>query len=86
MPTITLHDVPESLHQQLQQQAQQHHRSIDCEVMELLKTLFNRPLKSNSDERLVALMHISRRCATAPEYDPRSADDIIGYDANGCPA
>ncbi|WP_105073049.1 FitA-like ribbon-helix-helix domain-containing protein [Chromatium okenii] len=86
MPTITLHDVPDSLHRQLEQQAQQHHRSIDREVMALLETVFNRPMTSNREERLAALLRISRRCATAPEYDSRSADDIIGYETNGYPA
>lgn len=28
---------------------------------------------------------IARRCAAAPELDPRSADEIIGYDEHGLP-
>jgi len=30
-------------------------------------------------------MEISRRCGALPELDPRSADEIIGYDENGIP-
>ena len=29
------------------------------------------------------IMDISRRCAALPRLDPRSPDDIIGYDSNG---
>ncbi|MBK1716890.1 FitA-like ribbon-helix-helix domain-containing protein [Thiocystis violacea] len=89
MPTITLRDVPEPLHQRLQQQARQHHRSIDREVMVLLETLLDGPVTPATptrEERRAAMLRISRRCATAPEQDPRSADEIIGYDANGWPA
>ncbi len=39
MPTITLHDVPETLHQRLQQRATIHHRPIDQEVILLLEQL-----------------------------------------------
>jgi antitoxin VapB len=31
------------------------------------------------------LMEIGRHCAAAPEFDPRSADEILGYDENGLP-
>lgn len=31
------------------------------------------------------LNEISRHCAAAPDYDTRSPDEIIGYDANGLP-
>ncbi len=39
----------------------------------------------SADERFAAMMEISRRCAALPELDPRSADEIIGYDENGIP-
>lgn len=29
------------------------------------------------------IMNISRRCAALPRMDPRSPDEIIGYDQNG---
>lgn len=31
------------------------------------------------------IMEIGRRCAALPEYDPRPADEILGYDENGLP-
>ena len=89
MPTITLRDVPEDLHQRLQQQAIIHHRPIDTEVIVLLEALLAKgsaPTANSPEERFAAIMEISRRCAALPELDPRSADDIVGYDENGLPA
>ncbi|MEA1053718.1 hypothetical protein U5801_28495, partial [Lamprobacter modestohalophilus] len=40
----------------------------------------------NTNQRLSAILEVSRRCAASPEFDPRSADEIIGYDANGLPS
>ncbi len=35
-------------------------------------------------ENLVAtLLEISRRCGSLPDLDPRSADEILGYDEHG---
>ena len=31
------------------------------------------------------LMAIGKRCAALPDFDTRSADEIIGYDENGLP-
>lgn len=31
------------------------------------------------------LLHLARRCARLPELDPRSPDEIIGYDEDGLP-
>ncbi len=89
MPTITLRNVPDDLHQHLKQQAKTHHRSVNREVIVLLETLLKKsvdPTAPTSEERLSAMMEISRRCAELPELDSRSADEIIGYDENGLPA
>ncbi|MFO1424423.1 MAG: Arc family DNA-binding protein [Candidatus Competibacteraceae bacterium] len=88
MPTITLRNVPEDLHRHLKQQAKRHHRSVNREVIILLETLLEKPAKNEitPEERLSAIMEISRRCAALPELDPRSTDKIIGYDENGLPA
>jgi len=89
MPTITLHDVPETLHQRLQQRASIHHRPLDKEVILLLEQLLAKgaaPVAQSPEERFAAIMDISRRCAALPDLDPRSADEIVGYDENGCPA
>jgi antitoxin VapB len=89
MATITLHDVPETLHQRLQQRASIHHRPIDKEVILLLEQLLAKGAATapqSPEERFAAIMEISRRCAALPELDPRSADEIVGYDENGWPA
>jgi hypothetical protein len=39
----------------------------------------------DAHQRLSAILKVSRRCAAAPELDPRGADEIIGYDVNGLP-
>ena len=31
------------------------------------------------------ILEIGRRCADLPDLDPRSADEILGYDAHGLP-
>jgi len=88
MPTITSHDVPDDLHQHLKQQAKTHHRSVNREVIVLLETLLGKPVNPTEptpEERLSAMMEISRYCASLPELDPRSANEIIGYDENGFP-
>jgi antitoxin VapB len=35
--------------------------------------------------RLAEMRALSRRVAELPERDPRSADDIVGWDENGLP-
>ena len=45
-----------------------------------------RALLSVPRGRLVEeLMEISKRCAALPDLDTSSADEILGYDANGLP-
>jgi antitoxin VapB len=31
------------------------------------------------------ILKISKRCSALPDLDPRSPDDILGYDSNGIP-
>ena len=88
MPSLTLQDIPDDLHGWLQQQAARHQRSLGKEVVALLEKLRSEPRDTaelTPDERFKAIMEISRRCAALPELDPRSADEIIGYDENGIP-
>ena len=32
------------------------------------------------------ILEIGRRCASLPDRDPRSADEILGYDEHGLPS
>jgi hypothetical protein len=64
------------------------HWRKDCPVKVILladdgETRQSPPLDAN--QRLSAILEVSRRCAASPELDPRDADEIIGYDANGLP-
>lgn len=88
MATLTLRDVPDDLHRWLRQQAEAHHRSVNEEAIALLEKLKGKPEESvelSPEERFAAMLEISRRCAALPELDPRSADEIVGYDENGIP-
>jgi antitoxin VapB len=40
----------------------------------------------DEERKLAEMRAISRRVAQMPDNDPRSADEIIGYDENGLPA
>lgn len=37
------------------------------------------------DARVDEIMAIARHCASLPVLDPRSPDEILGYDENGLP-
>jgi len=46
----------------------------------------NAPAKKYEGEELVRrLTDIALHCASLPDFDTRSADDILGYDENGLP-
>ncbi|MBI4755720.1 MAG: Arc family DNA-binding protein [Betaproteobacteria bacterium] len=56
MPSLTLRDVPESLHRWLKQQADAHHRSVNKEVISLLEGVSGAaPTPKNADERRAAI-------------------------------
>lgn len=41
--------------------------------------------REDDDVTIDYIMEIAHHCATLPELDPRSADEIIGYDEYGLP-
>ena len=41
--------------------------------------------KRSFPSTLDAILEISRRCASIPDMDPRSADEILDYDEQGAP-
>jgi antitoxin VapB len=50
----------------------------------LAERLEREQLKRGKPKDLAAqLLEIGRHCASLPVYDPRSPDEIIGYDENG---
>ncbi len=39
--------------------------------------------RGNRENLVATLLEISRRCGSLPDLDPRSADEILGYDDHG---
>ncbi len=86
MPTLSLRNFPEDLHDWLKRQAEAHHRSVNKEVIALLESLRTRPQRALTvEEKRARIEEISRRSAALPVLDQRSEDDILGYDENGLP-
>jgi antitoxin VapB len=42
--------------------------------------------RQNKQSLAAELMEIGRHCAALPVLDPRSSDEILGYDENGLPS
>ncbi|MGD0731953.1 MAG: type II toxin-antitoxin system VapB family antitoxin [Terracidiphilus sp.] len=42
--------------------------------------------RRNKHSLAAELMEIGRHCASLPVLDPRSSDEILGYDENGLPS
>jgi len=85
MPTLTLRDVPEALHAWLRRRAGTHRRSINQEVIAVLEAVQGTTPEPTTTLQSEDLLHIGRRCAALPELDPRTAEEIIGYDEHGLP-
>jgi len=60
--------------------------SVDEAVVNALRERLARaPGRTAGDRRRGELLAIGRECAALPDYDLRSADEILGYDDNGVP-
>lgn len=72
LPTMTLRDLPDDLHEWLKRQAEAHHRSVNKEVIALLESLRTRPQRAlTPDEKRARIEEISRRSAALPVLDKR---------------
>ncbi len=82
--TLTVANLPDELHCWLSEQAANHHRSIDSEVIALLGSLQHGKTRKPtvSAEKIIA---ITARCKALPDHDTRSPEEIIGYDEMGIP-
>lgn len=80
--TLTVRNIPDRLHVWLKEQASCNHRSVNNEVIAVLEAMRNnQPTKPRiSADRI---MEIAAQCASAPDLDTRSAEEIIGYDESG---
>jgi len=63
MPTITVRNVPDHIHQQLKRRAEEHRRSLNQEVLRVLETAVAE--SSPSDQRAVR-----QACAAEQERTP----------------
>lgn len=79
MSTLTLHNIPEDLHDWLRHKARSHHRAPDEEAVVLLNTLRESDTEAPSKATLEELAAISKRCAALPVLDGRSPEEILGY-------
>jgi antitoxin VapB len=68
--------------------AQETGESITEAVLQSLKERLERKKRQRKvevDRRVAAAMEVVRHAATLPILDPRSPDEILGYDENGLP-
>jgi antitoxin VapB len=54
-------------------------------VTALRERLERTPARKQGKRQSSELLAIGRQCAALPDYDLRSAEDIVGYDENGVP-
>ena len=57
----------------------------DAVVTALRERLARTSVRNRGEHEPGELLAIGRECAALPDYDLRSADEIVGYDANGVP-
>ena len=91
MTALTLR-LPEPLQIRLKQSAQINHRSVNKQALVLLEQALAaqtpEPANVSADQfnqRTAALMAIGKSYANLPVLDPRSDDEIMGYDEHGLP-
>jgi antitoxin VapB len=59
--------------------------SLTAAVKSALSERLDRERRKRRDPRALAerLDEIGKHCASLPDYDPRTADEIVGYDESG---
>ena len=59
--------------------------SVDDAVVNALRERLARAGYARGESHRRGLLAIGQQCAALPDYDLRSADEIVGYDAHGVP-
>lgn len=85
MPTLVLRNVPGELHSKLKAAAAAHHRSMTQEAIVALGAALDMPTREARPSAEETLAWLNAEVWPRLNDDPRSADQIIGYDANGLP-
>ena len=90
MTALTLR-LPEALQTRLKQSAQTNHRSINKQAVVLLEQALGAQTTAAVvpqdviERRMAALMAIGKSFSALHVVDPRSDDEIMGYDDYGLP-
>ena len=94
MTALTIRNVPTDIVDWLKDLAQQHHRSVNRQVVALFSewksrmALANEPVLTTSNNARFALLQSAAKdfaAVAAASPDKRTADQILGYDDLGLP-
>lgn len=90
MAVITIRELPDDLQEFLKIDAAKNHRSVNKQVIVALddyrarKQAEQKPMLT-PQEKLAKVREIQTEFAALPVLDPRTSDEILGYDAQGLP-
>ena len=89
MVTLVLRNVPDDLYQQLKDAAAEHHRAVAQEAIAMLEGAFRPEPEITPEPRpKLTWKEFSEQMKdlwSLPVVDPRTPDEIMGYDENGLP-
>ncbi|MCO5118234.1 MAG: Arc family DNA-binding protein [Burkholderiaceae bacterium] len=85
MADLTIRGLPDELHAFLRQRAEANHRSVNRETIALIERAMKHEASTRPRLSTDEILAMARRFADLPVRDPRSADELIGYDADGLP-
>lgn len=90
MAAMTLREMPEDLQEFLRADAAANHRSMNKQVIVVLdeyraRRLAEQTRKLTVDEKLAAVRQIQAEIKREMVHDPRTDDEILGYDEFGLP-
>ena len=90
MAAMTLREMPEDLQEFLRADAAANHRSMNKQVIVVLdeyraRRLAEQTRKLTVDEKLAAVRQIQAEIKREIVHDPRTDDEILGYDEFGLP-
>ena len=74
MPNLTLKNIPDELYQRLKESAEQHHRSINSELIDRLEKLFM-PVKY-SPEKYIANAQLLRKRVKVKKLSAREINEL----------
>ncbi len=90
MSALTLRDLPEDLHAFLKADAVANHRSFNKQVILALDSYRNSQInlakpKLTPEQKMARTREIQAQIRAQMIHDPRTDDEILGYDENGLP-